>query len=275
MTYSDAELGVIGSAPVEMYHFHRGGWCWPYTSADSPQLLNGITYNPVTISRGSIEKNQESGSNELEVRLHVDLKMAEQFLVANPPTPVGLRVYRRHRTDPEAIVIFRGTVGYAERFGYELVLRCETPLGARERSVPTEIIARTCPHVLYGPRCGLTKDDWKHTGTIATISGTEYKASGMTTVPWENDWANAGFLYNITRGGYAFVQDHWTGVSVGVHHFDVLQPVAGWAVSDSVAVYAGCDRLVETCRDKFDNVPNFGGFPLHPERNPFLDLKGN
>jgi hypothetical protein len=34
-------------------------------------------------------------------------------------------------------------------------------------------------------------------------------------------------------------------------------------------MYAGCDHLLATCRDRFSNVANFGGFPWIPQKNPF------
>ena len=36
------------------------------------------------------------------------------------------------------------------------------------------------------------------------------------------------------------------------------------AVSDGFTVTAGCDKQLETCKTKFDNVVNFRGFPHMP-----------
>jgi len=36
------------------------------------------------------------------------------------------------------------------------------------------------------------------------------------------------------------------------------------AVGDRLRVYAGCDKRLETCRDKFSNLVNFRGFPHMP-----------
>ena len=41
------------------------------------------------------------------------------------------------------------------------------------------------------------------------------------------------------------------------------------AEGDSFVVTAGCDRRFSTCRDRFDNVLNFRGFP-HIPGNDFL-----
>jgi uncharacterized phage protein (TIGR02218 family) len=46
-------------------------------------------------------------------------------------------------------------------------------------------------------------------------------------------------------------------------------PFKDMDVGDSVEVFAGCDRTVETCKAKFSNVVNFGGHPLIPPINVF------
>ncbi len=36
------------------------------------------------------------------------------------------------------------------------------------------------------------------------------------------------------------------------------------AIGDDVYIFPGCDKRLATCRDKFDNVRNFRGFPHIP-----------
>jgi len=47
---------------------------------------------------------------------------------------------------------------------------------------------------------------------------------------------------------------------------DVEAPVAANA-------FAGCDRTLADCRDKFDNLAKFMGFPWIPGRNPFEGIE--
>jgi hypothetical protein len=49
-----------------------------------------------------------------------------------------------------------------------------------------------------------------------------------------------------------------------------------------VAIFEGCDRTIQTCRERFYNDANYGGFTLLPlenptERNPLAqtDLEDN
>lgn len=269
MSYESLEISSLAS-PVELFFFQRGGECWPYTSADSPQLLNGKTYKPVTVTRGAFERNDEAGSSTVQVQLDRTLKVVDQFLDGSGPSPVNLTIFRRHRSDAEYVVIFKGVVANAELTGEEVSLQCVSPLSSQEKQIPRELILRTCPHVLYGNRCLLNPTHWGQTGYVHHFSGSIpviYDASGPDT-----EYFVAGVAYHTASGQRLFILSQTGSINPGI--ITLSSPI-GWAVNDEVILYPGCDRVHSTCRDKFDNIANFGGFPLHPERNPFISLKGS
>jgi len=41
-------------------------------------------------------------------------------------------------------------------------------------------------------------------------------------------------------------------------------------VGKQVIVYAGCDKTPQTCKNKFNNLQNFRGFPYIPVKNPVI-----
>jgi uncharacterized phage protein (TIGR02218 family) len=48
-------------------------------------------------------------------------------------------------------------------------------------------------------------------------------------------------------------------------HLELWQPmVAAIAAGDAFTVSAGCDKRFSTCRDRFENIVNFRGFPQMP-----------
>jgi hypothetical protein len=108
-------------------------------------------------------------------------------------------------------------------------------------------------------------------GTISSISANVVVVSGIGNLG--ADYFNAGVLVHNDTGFKTFIQDY---VYSGGSRFTLLvPPPSDWTASDAVTAFVGCDRKHTTCRDKFNNIPNFGGFPLHPERNPILDLEGS
>lgn len=271
MSYEALETGLAG-APVELFLFQQREVCWQYTSADGEIEWSNRTYTPRTVSRGSFERNDEAGSSTVTVRMDRELKVVGQFIDGSTATPVWLTIYRKHRTDSEAIVLFKGVVANAELIGEEVILTCVSPLSAEEKAVPRELIMRTCPHVLYGPRCTLDPTDYAVESTVTYVSGVTVKVEEQGSFTSGDFTAGVLVRDSTLQRGFIHAHTYSDGGSYP-HTFTLLQPMVGLAVSDDVTFYYGCDRKHSTCRDKFDNMPNFGGFPLHPERNPFLELK--
>ncbi|MBQ3675664.1 MAG: phage BR0599 family protein, partial [Campylobacter sp.] len=48
----------------------------------------------------------------------------------------------------------------------------------------------------------------------------------------------------------------------------LMFPLKSLSTADLVYVYAGCDKTIKMCRDKFNNSINYGGFPFVPSKNP-------
>ena len=44
--------------------------------------------------------------------------------------------------------------------------------------------------------------------------------------------------------------------------------IPGLAVGNVLQTLPGCDRTINTCINKFNNVDNYGGFPYIPIKNP-------
>jgi hypothetical protein len=57
------------------------------------------------------------------------------------------------------------------------------------------------------------------------------------------------------------------------YYFDISVPMFGFTVGSGTTFNAvpGCNRSPDTCRTKYDNLANFGGFPHVPDFNPFSD----
>ncbi len=85
---------------------------------------------------------------------------------------------------------------------------------------------------------GLFADQWFSHGTVEVLTGA---ASGLRAVI-KADVTAAGVRRLKLREGFAVA----------------VQP------GDQIRVQAGCDRVMKTCRGKFDNLLNFRGFPHIP-----------
>ena len=63
----------------------------------------------------------------------------------------------------------------------------------------------------------------------------------------------------------------------GSDHLTLAAPCVGITAGIDVLVFAGCDKSLTTCHDRFSNTVHYGGFPGLPVRNPFkgAGLDGN
>jgi uncharacterized phage protein (TIGR02218 family) len=116
-----------------------------------------------------------------------------------------------------------------------------------------------CQHSLYSADCGANQPEKRVDDTIASISGTTLTMN--VTGTYDDGWFSGGIL---EYGGNArFITSH-SGNTI-----TISRPLAGLGIGESVALYPGCDRTMSTCKDKFDNLDNYLGFPWIPQENPF------
>lgn len=272
MTYQSIDASRHAGEPFELYLFYRSGKSWAYTSSHRTITFDGTAYRPSVIQRDDFELSDESSSATVQVHLSRKLAVVPQFMAGMPPTPVWLRIYRGHEGDPEAEVVslFHGQVTTFQRKGGEVRLGCASVQSAMEKRIPRMTVQQMCNHALYDPACGVRADEYAIDGEISHIAAN----SGRITIPQlvgkKDDYYTAGIVLFPASGDRAFIVRH-LGASNQVELLN--HPPGQVVVGAPVTVYAGCDRSVDTCRERFGNLANFMGFPFLPARNPFTQLE--
>jgi uncharacterized phage protein (TIGR02218 family) len=97
--------------------------------------------------------------------------------------------------------------------------------------------------------------------TVTGISGLVLSVDALADKPYAG-----GFVEWVDGDGNAerrFIRD-FSGTDL-----TLTQPFQGIAVDDEVTVSPGCDHTMATCDEVYDNLPNYGGFPFIPQKNPF------
>lgn len=261
--YEVAQGDGLVAIPVECYKFVHGATTYRYTSADRSVTLAQLdsgTYSPVALDRDAIDFSEEDVGQTLAVRLPASNAVAQLFATYNPISPVALTVYRKHRTDPEEIIIFVGKVVNAGFDGPQVTLTCAPVSDSFRRVTPSIVYQSQCNWNLYGTGCGVNKNSFKDSGIVAAVAGATVQAAVLGTRP--AGWYNNGWL-ELASGDRRFVIDH-SGSTVTLQ-----SPFPGLAVGTAFDAYAGCDRSETTCTGKFNNLVNHLGFPRIPTRNPY------
>jgi len=130
----------------------------------------------------------------------------------------------------------------------------------------------------YGPDCDAVLGDSRCKVGLASITSTGYVTAVLDSHRIQislgaaaDDYFNYGLL-TFTDGanaGIGYEVKDWDQASQTI----TLMLPARYTVAagDQFSVYAGCDKAFATCRDKFNNVVNFRGFPDVPGTDGMLE----
>jgi len=125
----------------------------------------------------------------------------------------------------------------------------------------------SCRHELYGQpgpgkvgACKVDPSAFTFTGSVGVVTVSKWKfsiagpAAGQPTTTFTNGVIT--FTSGLNNGLSTIVKRHEAG------SIELFLPTA-FTISpgNTFTVKAGCDKTLETCRTKFNNVANYGGFP--------------
>ena len=262
MSYAATEHSAAKGRPVELYRFALGLQRWTYTSGQTAVVYQSETYAPAPIRRSGIEQGNELHRAGLEITLPRDNPLAALFIASPPEGVMSVTLYRFHASDADAetITLWKGRVGGARLAGSELTLTCEPVATSLKRPGLRARYQMICRHALYSAGCGALAASFRVDGTVAAVSGASVQVAAAASKP--DGYFVAGMLTTASAGARMIVGH--TGANL-----TLVAPMPGLAVGMDVQLYAGCDHSVATCRDRFGNLPNFGGFPYIPIKNPF------
>lgn len=283
MPFPIYEDSTFSGQPVQLYEFNLvsdgTNHFWRYNGSDRDLFYAGNLFKQIPISDEGIKLSGEALSTDFQVTLPITEDFCSTFRNEGtvPSDTVFLRVRRVHAADISDIdsavptvtdgrLVWVGTVnGITQLDDIRARVTCAMLAASFRRGGLRYGYQRNCPHVLYAPlTCKKNRNDFKITGSVSAISGNQVQSAVFGTVP--DGWLSGGFIeYDLASGivERRMILSH-AGTTVILLGF-APELVAGSLVS----AFAGCDRTVDTCVNKFDNLANMGGFPHTPGRNPF------
>lgn len=291
MTYEFFER--LGGKPIEVYHFSRGTDVWAHTSWPQAVQRGTYVYEPSPITRSSIEVNEEARSNEVTLTVPHDHAIAEEFKRKAPGVKMALIIYRRQEDDTadQWDAIFTGEVVSSSVAEGSAELRCAPMQQVVERRLLNVIGQPLCNNRLFDERCQVSRAAWTWEFVVLDFSdpfafpplgllpfsaaiGAFIKLEAAALVEFADDLSgpNAMNPAHWLMGGVAQFEDQKQSINLHVEDgIWLLGQFDGIEIGDTLTLYAGCDKIVRTCHEKFDNLPRFLGFPYMPIKNPFGD----
>lgn len=263
MTFSAFETSENNAHPIELYLFTRGVSYWAYTSADEAKTYSTYTFSPMAMERSNFEQTQEMSRSPITITIDKTCPFLFQYRTSPPTDVVQLKIFRYHESDSEVTVPWIGRVTNVKFKERTADIRCEPIYTSLKRPVLRRRYQTTCPHVLYGPQCGVGYTTYLLTTPLTYASGVTLKATSISAKP--DGYYSGGYVEWETGGNIElrFITGH-VGDTITLN-----LPFAGIAAGQQVNIYPGCDHMLTTCNSKFNNVLNYGGQPFYPKKNPF------
>lgn len=164
------------------------------------------------------------------------------------------------------LLLLRGNIGEIRRRGG--AFEAEVASLAEKLNQPTgRAFLHSCDRRLGDALCGidLSRPEFRDAGVVsAVIDAQRFVVSGIEGRP--RGWFDGGELVwtsGANAGVRGQVKTHLATASGATLELWLTPPMP-LAPGDGLAVTAGCDKTLETCRVKFDNILNFRGFPHMP-----------
>ncbi len=265
MSFDDFERSNYEGIPTTLYEFALGNTArWRYATGTLNVTLNGAVFTAMPVSDTGIVQSGEVQNDDFTVTLPSSAPFTGLFIGTPPSQPIFLTVRNINRGDPEAPVVWAGTVKSGRRKSLtEFEIVCRTLTSSLNRLGVRLSWGRGCPHALYDRNCRVDKSLYGTSVQIASLSGSSLQA---TVGSLGNNYLTGGFLeFDLMPG----VRDTRAIESHIGTQIDLLGSSDGLRVGAWITVYPGCNRIPATCENKFNNLANYGGFPHLPTKNPF------
>lgn len=277
MSFVNFERSRNRGEPINLFLFEYGQENTirlGFTDFEQPITHDGVTYNPDAIQRASVNASGTLDKQMLNIDTDKDSPIAELFRIYPPSSPVRVTILQGHADDidKQFLVIWTGRVLNAKWNNSEVQLSCEPIASSLRRPGLRRRYQHACPHVLYGPVCRANKAASTVTATLAeSISGARVALVNGLLNEIQTQWLRNGTLEWLTPEGNLEAR---TILSVHVAESQPIRLVLSGVVLDlpsghQVNLVYGCGHNLTDCETIHANLPNYGGMPWIPTKNPF------
>lgn len=212
MTHDAREASSEDGAPLLLATFALGEKVWRFARADQDVPHDGNTYLAVPGGMEPTRFRDSSETQKNDVKLTVDRHhpIAELWRISPPTGIVAVLLVEIHDGEPEGANSWLGHVSNVSWVGEA---RAEITLSPGALAMRTNGLRRLwqkgCPHVLYGPKCRLSRIGEPVAATLSAVDGAELEAAEFTgagdlaggRIEWEDDGAVAHQARIVTHAG--------------------------------------------------------------------------
>lgn len=244
------------------------------TTHDTPIAVGGETYEPMSgVDATAVRQEAGAGVDNLDVvGLIRSDRITEADLLAGLFDGATIRLFAVDWRNPELapLKLLKGQFGnitvQAGRYTAEI-----RSLSQRLGQQIGELVSPTCRVKALGDvQCGVSLAAYRATRVVVAVTS-------RSDITFGGDWNPSGWYsygrVQMTSGANAGIaREVRAHTQAGGQARLQLQEALPFdvAVGDTALLEAGCDRRLETCRDRFSNVARFRGEPHVPGTETLL-----
>lgn len=250
---------------VELFRFVEGEFIETQTSGDAIVTYNSEDYIPHPIKRNNAESKNEMSKASLDITMDLSNPMAQRHLASSIDSVVTLTIFQQ--TDMGTDTFWKGRLAMVKASNKAITMTFESIFTSLRRPGLRGRWQKSCRHALYARGCNLNPEDFAFDGFISDIQGTSVTIPGLDAVPWGR---YRGGMIRAPDSVVRFIVGHAGNVITLSRPFQQLIDLFADTGPGTVAVkvYPGCQHNMSDCKSVFNNLPNYGGFPWIPNKNP-------
>jgi uncharacterized phage protein (TIGR02218 family) len=272
LSYEAVDQSVEGGKPIELFLFQSTGTQFAYTTSPTEITHNSILYTPASIDRPEPSLTALYENKPFEITIPAtDPLVNPRYVRTVPPSRETVTIYRKHLSDPEAIILFAGEIKSVRFENNYAKISCHSVSELMDHAIPYRSFSSLCSHILYDRGCKMNEFDFETDLEVQAVGADYIDVTGTGLSALGATYFRSGMVVHGSLERRMILAQTVLGPDQA--RFSILLAFPGVGVGSLVKAYAGCDHTTATCITKFNNMTNYGGFPWVPARNPFEGIE--
>lgn len=249
---------------------------------DYPRLVSvgSNNYKPANILHQRIQNNENFFEESVNFSLQTEdtSNVLRKYLKATENRVVNISIYKAsvnmsNDTATLGNALFSGRID-SLRFGDFGLIEFEATTLYRhgyKGRIPSGNFQKKCLWNVYGNGCSLLESNSQVTSTVGSFTNAKvvYTASFVTPSvggnPNVDEWLTFGKI--TINGEVRLITKH----NATNKEIFINAPFSEDITGATFTAIAGCNKFNTTCDSKFNNISNFMGFPLLPNRPSYIE----
>lgn len=243
---------------MELFDITFNNYTYRYNnSTESVTDSGGYVYAPSSIIRKDLVTDIEKAACNMVASMETKPFNTMLYQTSIVPVPITIKIY------PEETVLFEGVVA-GLKYDIEkgsVAISVTSKISLDEITLPKVTYSEYCSWELFSTECTKNKLNYQ---LLLNTSDSAYDNIVITNA------AFASYVTGYFTNGY-IKMDNGEAMLITAsssNTITLLTSINTFNTANSFKVYPGCDKTINTCINKYDNLINFSGFPYIPDNNP-------